>query len=401
MQKPQGYCECDQQDWNTWLKHLVNGGYEVELVDLALEDDFERPIEERIKSNSFLAVGISIFNTRLATKDGVHFCLPEIKEIVSHVRSLTSAPVILGGFGFSIQPKEILSYVDGDYGVSGCGVPAMLTLLIRIKEGKVERGCIFEEEPREYLNMFFKRDMVDVTKYRKGGFAACVSAKYGCIGKCMFCPCARNNLRLRPPYRVIAEIRNLVRQGFENISFTDDMTNVPVEYARSICKGITDLSDRLTWSGIIWPLPQYFPEDLAGSMKRAGMVAAYVNGHSGSDRMLKIYRSGFSTKDIEYTTRILEDKGIKATPCFVFGGPGECKETIDETFALIDKLQPDAAALFTKIWIVRPSELASIAEKKGIVSPTDDLLAPVHYPFPLRGYVLEEAERRENCRIVW
>jgi hypothetical protein len=111
----------------------------------------EAHAEERIKSNSFFAVGISIFNTRFATKDSVHFCLPEIREIVSRVRSQTDAPVILGGFGFSIQHKEILSYVDGDYGVSGCGVPAILTLLIGMEEGKVERECIFEEELREYL----------------------------------------------------------------------------------------------------------------------------------------------------------------------------------------------------------------------------------------------------------
>jgi len=31
----------------------------------------------------------------------------------------------------------------------------------------------------------------------------------------------------------------------------------------------------------------------------------------------------------------------------------------------------------------------------------DDLLAPVHYPFPLRGYVLEEAEKWKNCGIAW
>ena len=33
-------------------------------------------------------------------------------------------------------------------------------------------------------------------------------------------------------------------------------------------------------------------------------------------------------------------------------------------------------------------------EKEGIISATDDLLAPVHYPFPLRGYVLEEMVER-------
>ena len=44
-----------------------------------------------------------------------------LKEIADYIREQTSAPLILGGSGFSIMPEVILNYLGLDLGITGDG----------------------------------------------------------------------------------------------------------------------------------------------------------------------------------------------------------------------------------------------------------------------------------------
>lgn len=76
-------------------------------------------------------------------------------------------------------------------------------------------------------------------------------------------------------------------------------------------------------------------------MKRSGMFEAWVDCESRSDRILKVCKKGFSSRDMKYAPKLFNERGVKTNWFTKFGFPGECKETIDETFALIDKAEPD------------------------------------------------------------
>jgi radical SAM superfamily enzyme YgiQ (UPF0313 family) len=80
--------------------------------------------------------------------------------MVSDIKKMTKAPVILGGYGFSMQPEDILEYVGGDFGVAGCGIPALPNLLEGIKQNAVETGTIVREHDGKYLDIEFKRNFV-------------------------------------------------------------------------------------------------------------------------------------------------------------------------------------------------------------------------------------------------
>jgi radical SAM superfamily enzyme YgiQ (UPF0313 family) len=140
---------------------LVEAGYEVHFLDLTLKDITERTVEEWLTNNHCDAVGISIFNTQWdKERDRVDFFLPEIRDMVSDIKKMTKAPVILGGYGFSMQPEDILEYVGGDFGVAGCGIPALPNLLEGIKQNAVETGTIVREHDGKYLDIEFKRNFV-------------------------------------------------------------------------------------------------------------------------------------------------------------------------------------------------------------------------------------------------
>lgn len=382
---------------------LAGVGYNVDLLDLAVEET-ENIVHERITSANYDAVGISIFNTQQDTgRDCVDFFLPDIRKMITDIKDITEAPVILGGYGFGMQPEDILEYVGGDFGVAGCGTRALPDLLERIENNSVKAGTIIREQHSKYLDIGFKRNMVDSDRY-PGNETVYVGAQEGCISNCYHCPFGSNEvrMRLREPSRVMSEVQNLITQGIRKIKLVSCMINASVEYARTVCEELTRLP--IEWSANIFPSPKYLPVDLVDAMKRSGMFQAGVGSRViGSDRMLRVYRQGFTTSDIKYATRLFNEKEIETSWFTGFGAPGECKETIDETFNLIDSTRVAHAEIITKARIYRNAELFNIALSEGLLSPDDKLLEPTYYPFAdeLRDYIWEEAGKRENCNVYY
>ena len=54
---------------------------------------------------------------------------PENRELVTELRNLSQAPILLGGAGFSIVPRELLEYLGADWGLVGEGEGALQTFL--------------------------------------------------------------------------------------------------------------------------------------------------------------------------------------------------------------------------------------------------------------------------------
>jgi hypothetical protein len=158
------------------------------------------------------------------------------------------------------------------------------------------------------------------------------------------------------------------------------------------------------WTTDVYPILRYLPPDLIDSMKQSGMFQAHIGSRIiGSDTMLRVYGEKFDSRDIEYTTKLFNEREISTSWFVGFGAPGECRRTIDETFSLIDNAKPEVVSIITKTRIYRQAELFKVAEKEGIVSPDDRLLEPVYYPFEdeLRDYIWKEAMKRENCTVYY
>jgi radical SAM superfamily enzyme YgiQ (UPF0313 family) len=321
--------------------------------------------------------------------------------MISNIKKMAKAPVILGGYGFSMQPEDILEYVGGDFGVAGCGTRALPNLLERIRGNSIEMGTVVREQQGKYLDMEFKRNTPNSDRYPEDEIVY-VGVQDGCISNCYHCPFGNTKMRLRDLSKVIAEVQHLTTQGVKRVRFVSDMINVPVAYAESLCQKLTKLP--IEWSTGVHPIKKYLPVELVDSMKRSGMFSVSIGSRIiGSNRMCRVYRQEFDARDIEYATRLFKERKVETDWFLGFGAPGESKETIDDTFALIDKARPDRASIITKARIYRHTELFNIAQNEGLVSPDDKLLEPVYYPFKdeLRDYIWEEANNRENCTVYY
>lgn len=385
---------------------LLNRGYGVDLIDMCLEEDPEKTIEKKIRNNDYLAIGIGIRNIGNDALSGncitTNF-LPEIKSLISKIKKLTGVPVILGGVSFSLEPEKILKCTEADYGVDGCGIPALEILLKKIERKKVKPGTIFKYDPKKYLDFSFKRNILDLKKYP--GYHSCskgigVNTKSICGLNCIYCPYLKigARLRLREPLKVVDEIENLAKRGIGEIIFADEIFNAPRDHAQRICDEIIKRNLSIRWSAALSPLKKHLPEKLIRSMVRSGLFVGRLKISSGSNKILKISGKNYRTEDVEYVTRILKKWGVKVFWLLVFGAPGESKETIVETFKLVDKLNPDEVITQIGLRIYESTKFAKFVEgRRAIMKKSNNFLKPVFYPFKLMTYVTQEKQKRKNC----
>ena len=96
---------------------LEESGFQVDILDLCFSSDYSNSIAEYLASHEVFAVAISFRNTddsSFATKNSF---FPQLKSIVDCFQANTSAPLILGGAGFSVMPRAVLNYCNLDLGI--------------------------------------------------------------------------------------------------------------------------------------------------------------------------------------------------------------------------------------------------------------------------------------------
>jgi len=136
-------------------------------------------------------------------------------------------------------------------------------------------------------------------------------------------------------------------------------------------------------------------------MLAAGCDAVEFGSDSGSPLMLKNLRKSFSVEDQRMASWLCKEMGVDFAHYMLFGGPGETRETILETFALMDELEPTAVLTMTGIRIYPNTALHRTAIDEGVIGESTSLLEPVFYISPairdcFAELITSEAMKRRN-----
>jgi hypothetical protein len=121
-------------------------------------------------------------------------------------------------------------------------------------------------------------------------------------------------------------------------------------------------------------------KELFGAMRRAGFRSMMISPDSASDATLASLRKRFSTKDLRRCARLAKASGIRSAWFFLLGGPGETRETVEQTIRFVeDELaHPSCLSIvMTGVRILPGTEMHANAE--GTIAPDDDLGAPTFY----------------------
>jgi tRNA-2-methylthio-N6-dimethylallyladenosine synthase len=195
---------------------------------------------------------------------------------------------------------------------------------------------------------------------RKGG-AAFVSIMQGCNQYCTFCivPYTRGEERSRAISEIVAECRELAARGVKEITLLGQIVtsygrgDIPAKEGKSPFVQLLEAVDAIEGLERIRftsPHPKGYGDDLVDAYGRLGKLAenAHIPVQSGSDRVLKLMRRGYTRERflsvIEKLRRV--KPGIGLSTDFIAGFPGETEEDFQQTLSLAREVGFDQAFVF-------------------------------------------------------
>jgi radical SAM superfamily enzyme YgiQ (UPF0313 family) len=292
-----------------------------------------------------------------------------------------------------MYPESALEYLGADMGIQGEGEVAFPILL-----DKIQRDDDLSNTPGLYLpgrglqaDRVFAKDL-DVLPFPEdhlwssssitedADFLLPFQTRRGCSMNCSYCSTATIEgkiLRKRSPALVVEEIARQARKGFDRFFFVDNTFNIPGSYATELCQLLAAAELDITWRCILYPWK--VDEELVRLMVKGGCREVSLGFESGYDPVLQALNKQFDSKEVERISQILGDYGIHRMGFLLLGGPGETKDSVEESLQFADSLDLEVIKVTTGIRIYPHTALARIALAEGVISEDDDLLQPRFY----------------------
>jgi radical SAM superfamily enzyme YgiQ (UPF0313 family) len=400
----------------------VEPEHEVKVLDFMFLDDPLYQVDRAVAEFRPDLVGISVRNIDSQDSRQPEAYFPQVKELVDRLKTLRAAPIILGGPGFSVASREFMEYTGADFGIVGEGEESFVRFLQAypagawekvpnliwhleggLRENPIERRRRLEDLSRPALEYFNPR-AYEATPGSAGQPGVIpVQSRRGCPMRCIYCSTPQlegHATRSWAPEQVASWLAAWHEQwGLKRFYFVDNIFNCPPEYGRRLCRAIAALRLPLEWVCLINPA---FPDpELFELIRTAGGTMVQVGNESGSELVLTGLGKGFRLQKVERTLQLLKKAGLPFTCFLLLGGPGETRQTVEESVAFLEKYEPKMVNLKAGIRIHPGLALHRLALAQGVVKAEDNLLWPRFYLAPairewIWDYLAEVTARHPN-----
>jgi len=130
-------------------------------------------------------------------------------------------------------------------------------------------------------------------------------------------------------------------------------------------------------------------------MAKAGCVEVSLGFESGHPDVLRELNKRFHPEEVRQISERLAAHRIRRMGFLLLGGPGETRESVEESLDFAESLNLDVANVSVGIRIYPHTPLAQRAREDGIIDVQDDLLQPRFYIRPgLETFIREAIARR-------
>jgi anaerobic magnesium-protoporphyrin IX monomethyl ester cyclase len=264
-------------------------------------------------------------------------------------RILPEVKIVFGGIGTTFLWEHLLTnFKEIDFVVLGEGEYSFLNLVQYIKNENYERideikGIAFRKGKK-----FVKTNDAEViqdldrlpmpSKYFE--FHHLVSSR-GCPANCTFCGSPRfwgHKVRFHSPEYFVEQLEQLYRKGITFFYVSDDTFTMKKDRVIKICKKIIEKDLKITWFAI--SRVNYVNEEILYWMRKAGCIQISYGVESGSEKIRNVLNKNINTEMIKKAFALTTKYGILARAYFIYGSPGESRETIQETIDLIHEIKP-------------------------------------------------------------
>ena len=364
-------------------------GHDVRLLSLVAGDEGGVPITDAVLQFHPDVIGISVRNIDDQNMQCPRFLLAPLRDLVAACRRVSTAPIVLGGAGYSIFPQPAVTYLQADMGIKGEGemaFPSLLSWIERGAQGLPPPGVYLHNRPYTTTAFVPSLDAFPLPEpgfwlhFPGSGLRIPVQSRRGCPLDCIYCSTSAiegRPVRRRSPESVVRWLAELRAHGFCSLYFVDNTFNLPPSYAKDLCRKLIQADLGLDWWSIVYP--KWVDEELVDLMAKAGCTQVSLGFESGSEPVLKRLNKRFSCAEVKAISAMFSAAGIKRNGFLLLGGPGETRETVEESLAFADSLHLDGLKVTVGLRIYPNTTLHSIAVAEGVVRPDDDLLWPRFY----------------------
>jgi len=313
------------------------------------------------------------------------FLLDADRDAIRTLRAASTAPVVLGGSGFSLLPEELLEFLGADYGIVGEGERAACELVDALAAGKPWPRLARSREALPAAGIGCPRyDLAIVPYYFKESGLIGLQTKRGCPHGCAYCSyplIEGTRVRHRDPRQVVDDLDLLRREyGVDNVFFTDSIFNDAGGGHLALAEELLRRGTKIRWASFF--RPQHLEREQLKLLKSAGLYALELGTDATDDVTLAGLGKGFTFDEVVRSAQACADEGLAVAHYVMFGGPGETPETTARGLANLKRLPVSVVFAYVGVRILPTTRLWRRAVDEGVIAEDDSLLRPTYYVSP-------------------
>jgi radical SAM superfamily enzyme YgiQ (UPF0313 family) len=189
----------------------------------------------------------------------------------------------------------------------------------------------------------------------------------GCPQKCIFCSWPETHMgrsyRARSPNNVADEFEYIQNDlpNVREVFIEDDTFTVNKKRVLEICKELKKRGIDISWS---CDARADLPYETMKAMKEAGCRLLDVGYESGDDKILSFINKGVNIDQMKVFAKNSKKAGLLTIGDFIFGLPGETKESANKTIKLAKELKPNIVQ-FVPATPIPGTEFYTWAKREG------------------------------------
>jgi radical SAM superfamily enzyme YgiQ (UPF0313 family) len=198
-----------------------------------------------------------------------------------------------------------------------------------------------------------------------------VSLTRGCMSNCTFCGSPAfwgRRVRSHSADYFVEQLAMLRSRGRRFFHVSDDTFTLDRPRVIDVCRKIAERGLDIHWAAI--SRVDAVDEEVLAWMRRAGCIQISYGVESGSAAIRRRLNKRISEPQVLRAFELTQRYGIMARAYFIYGCPGESRQTIRETIDLIQAIRPLGAVFY--ILDIFPGT-ALYADMKRRLNVTDDI----------------------------
>ncbi len=294
--------------------------------------------------------------------------IEKASKIANIIKSFNNRiTVLIGGHHVTALPLDTMRRYKGfDIGVIGEGEITVFEIIKNYPEGKSLRdinGIAFREagdihltSEREFISELdslpfpawdllgafnnkhrYRPSLISLNKLP----SLSVMFSRGCLGKCRFCAniVFKRSYRTHSPNYFIEILKYLKQHGIKDLSFQDSAFAWDSDKTINLCNLMIKNNLKFTWN--CQTRADILNKEKLKIMSRAGCWQVKLGLESADPHIQEKISKNINLEKAEQVINICRKYRMKVTGYFIFGSPGETKETMRSTVELAKRIRLD------------------------------------------------------------